>query len=508
MKQIANTSHESAKCSKVKKSTNNVTKVKTVCDECCQIKPDSKKQYDMTRCVQCTIWFHDICVGIEKGEPVGLWMCKPCRDVPQTVKSDVIGLKNDVKQLMENTDSILAAVNGLSSQLNNCVSGLQDQINALSKQIKSRDKTLSDTVDTLTSATNKIKTSVEEKSNKILNKTNTVIEKVKSQTEIVETVMNNTKVTLQNNNSKNQSNGTKIPVNKQSGTTINGNTEKFPQTQKPKYKNPTQNPKPKNKTDQGSKPGQNTIAKSLNDNETIDLTTDSKKTITQSTLLVGSSILKGIKTKDLQQNATVRSFPGARTDTICNSLSKYDISNCETIILHVGGNDADRGVDMNTFTDNYVSLLNSLDAENRRIIVSGLLPRESVDLKPYNDTLKDICNENDITFVDNYDSFLLASGEMPDSYFHADKLHLKMSGSQKLLSNIDKVQSVRSVRKSSNDQTLPSHGLRHKGSAVVHKHKSRVPSQKFCHICSMNGHFTRDCWYNGRSMPLATYSSF
>ena len=189
--------------------------------------------------------------------------------------------------------------------------------------------------------------------------------------------MNNTKESLQNNNSKNQSKGTTIPLNKQPGTTINDNTEKSPQTQKPKYKNPTQNQKPKNKTDQGSKPGHNTKAKSLNDTETIDLSTDSKKTISQSALLGGSSILKGIKTKDFQQNVTVKSFPGARTDTICNSLSKYDITNCETVILHVGGNDADHGVDMSSFSKNYVSLPHSLDAENRRIIVSGLLPRES-----------------------------------------------------------------------------------------------------------------------------------
>ena len=113
----------------------------------------------------------------------------------------------------------------------------------------------------------------------------------------------------------------------------------------------------------------------------------------------------------------VRSFSGARTNTIDKSLSKYDITSCKTIILHVGGNDADKGVDLATFTKNYVSLLNKLASENRRIIVSGLLPRESVDLKPYNQILKDICNENDIEFIDNFYSFLLASWEMPGSYF-------------------------------------------------------------------------------------------
>ena len=103
------------------------------------------------------------------------------------------------------------------------------------------------------------------------------------------------------------------------------------------------------------------------------------------------------------------------------------------IILQVRSNDADSGVDIATFSDKHVSLLNSVEAENHRIIVSGL-SRESVDLKTYNQTLKDIRN--------NFDSFLLASGEMPESYFHGDKLHLNASGTKTLLSNINKVHNI------------------------------------------------------------------
>ena len=35
--------------------------------------------------------------------------------------------------------------------------------------------------------------------------------------------------------------------------------------------------------------------------------------------------------------------------------------------------------------------------------------------------------------------FLLASGEMPESFFHTDKVHLKDLGTRHLLSNIDRV---------------------------------------------------------------------
>ena len=60
-------------------------------------------------------------------------------------------------------------------------------------------------------------------------------------------------------------------------------------------------------------------------------------------------------------------------------------------MIHVGGNDADQGVDLKTFTESYSSLLDNLASENRRLIVSGLLPRESVNLDPYNKGLK-TCN--------------------------------------------------------------------------------------------------------------------
>ena len=389
-------------------------------------------------------------VDIGKDEPIGLWLCPICRDIPQKVKSDVITLKNDIKQLEECTDSILFAVNGLSTKLDNCIGGFQDQLTALSKQINTKDKNLTDSVETLKTTTNNVKSAFDQKSNQILNKTNTIIEKVKSQTEIIKTMINQSKASAENEGTKSNCNPVRRDIN------VTNNIESMKQCQqtvKPKYKNVQSGPKSSTKSDHRQTKGQNRNRKTDNDNEIIDLTTNvTKKKINQSTLLVGSSLLKGVKNSDLKPNTTVRS------DTIGDSISKFDITSCKTIILHVGGNDADSGVDITTFSDNYVSLLNSLEAENRPIIVSGLTPRESVDLKPYNQSLKDICNENDLQFIDNYDSFLLASGEMPESYFYGDKLHLNASGTRRLLSNIDKVHNI-NRNSPRNDHTISSQGV-------------------------------------------------
>lgn len=331
-------------------------------------------------------WLNDICVGIGKDEPVGLWLCPNCRNTQQVMKNDVINLKNDVRQLKECTDSILSAVNGLSSQLDSCIGGLQDRLTALSKRINANDKSLVDSLDILKSSTNTIKTAFDQKTNQILNKTNTAIEKVKLQTESFKTIINQSKSTPNGESTEAKSNLNQRDCEFVSTKTPNKQPVK---STKPKYKNVQAGSKSAQKSTVGPKQSQNFRPQIANDVETIDLTNETAKKINQSTLLIGSSLLKGVRTSDLMPNRTVRSFSGVKIDTLGEKICKYDISSCKTIILHVGGNDADSGVDLTTFSENYVSLLNSLDADNRRIVVSGLLPRGSADLRPYNQKLKE-----------------------------------------------------------------------------------------------------------------------
>ena len=81
-------------------------------------------------------------------------------------------------------------------------------------------------------------------------------------------------------------------------------------------------------------------------------------------------------------------------------------------------------------------------ADDHRVIVAGLLPRETVDLSAYSNRLWQLCDACDMEFVESYQNFLLASGEIPESYYSRDKVHLNNYGTRKLLSNIDKVHRV------------------------------------------------------------------
>ena len=126
-----------------------------------------------------------------------------------------------------------------------------------------------------------------------------------------------------------------------------------------------------------------------------------------------------------------------------------------------------------------------------------------VDLESFNNKLKALCAENDIEYVDHYDSFILASGEMAEMYFFKDRIHLNRSGTRKFLSNIDNVFKVLGVANSvSRYQQTFSSNKRFQGFrpiAVPRQRNSPRMSTKYCHICSLNNHNTAECWFNGRN---------
>ena len=453
LKQLASADDASSANSKTAKPNQSDTAKQQVCSETCKVNPNSRKYYDMTRCTLCVIWFHDICVGLGKDEPIGIWLCPTCRNVPQSVQNEVISLKNDVKNLQESTKSILLAVQGISTKLETCIGGINDRLTSLSNQINIKDRFMTDSLETLSSSTNNIKTVFDQKSNQILNKTSAVLDKLKTQADSVDKT---------NKQSKTSQKSEVVPENylsecetseKNVMTNASQNILKPIKHSSPIVKTTNKN-KPINKqtNKQNNSSSRSALqSRHLNthmDTTTIDLTDSAspKKSINQSTLLVGSSIFKHLKVRELKKNTTVRSFPGATIKTLLTKVRQYNIDKCETISVHVSGNDADQGDDLATFTDNFSSMLDELSTDDRRIIVSGLIPRGSVDLELYNTCLKTLCAEKDIDYIDHYNSFLLASCDIADSYFHRDRVHPNSSGIRKMLKNINAVHGITNSR--------------------------------------------------------------
>ena len=496
---VTQSSQPTKKNSVQNKSSKNKLSDQKCCDTC-TIKPKSKKKLDQIQCSSCMLWFHEQCMGLSKTEPVGVWSCLSCRVFPATVTSELSHLKSDINDLKKSTSCILTAVHLLTSMMERSIENINDRITALNRHMSTNDKSLTGVLETLSTTTNTIKSNLDQKSCQILNKTSAVLDKVKSSKTEKPKQNRTTEARILTSVSSDKQQTKSPQSHKPPQTAGNSSRKQTERVNKIHDKNLHQKQISHNLTVQ--KQNQSIVD--------VDLTQSHQPTkiIKQSTLLVGSSILKNVKTSELNRNTTVRSFPGATIETLDSKLSGYDIKQCETIVLHVGGNDADNGTDIETFAEQYESLLTELLSNDRRVIVSGLLPRKTVDLSQYNDRLKSLCDSYEIDYIDNYGDFLLASGDIPDSYFLRDKIHLNSYGLKKLLSNINRVHHITSPRQTSlaNRRFNESQS----GSRRVHvggtrNYRTRAYSQgrqsrkRFCHICQRDGHETRECWFNGRS---------
>ena len=158
------------------------------CCDNCKIKPSHKKKYDMIQCSACMIWYHETCVGISKNDPIGLWFCPTCRNIPSALKTDVSSLKLEVDQLKQTTLSLVTTLKGLSSNLESSIQSLNDRFTALERHMNGKDLCITEKLDKLSKAANNIKTSQDQKSSQILNKTAAVLEKIKEQSENIKFV--------------------------------------------------------------------------------------------------------------------------------------------------------------------------------------------------------------------------------------------------------------------------------------------------------------------------------
>lgn len=366
-------------------------------------------------------------MGIEKGEPVGLWLCVSCRKVPKDIKSEISCLKDDIDNLKLSTNQILSTVNELAAKLDNCIGGINDRITALNRQVNLHDRNITETLDNLTSKTSNIKTSIDQKTSQILNKTSAVFDKLKTHEKSINQHTNmqlnennehDPKTIVRSQNESRMSNSQRNPI--QTKNSVNSNKTPAASLRsgnetKSKESSRVQQQQKQQQQHQQKRPWIST----QNQNDILDLTKrcKPKQTIKQSTLLTGSSILKNIKTEDLNDDVAVKTIPGATIETLTSKINDLDIELCTTVIIHVGGNDADNGADLDTFRENFDTLINTVCDGTRRVIVSEPLPRESVDLEPYNETLSSLCADNAVEFVENYNSFLLATGEIPDTFF-------------------------------------------------------------------------------------------
>ena len=267
------------------------------------------------------VWYHDQCVGLDKDEPIGVWLCVSIREVPHCIQHNLIDIKTDVEQLKESSKSIVTILNSLSTVVSRNIQGINDKLTALSMQINCYHTNFSESIGALNTASNTMKTSFDQKTSQILNKTTSMIDKIKSQYETTNPHLPypSTDATIDKKSNENPNTANATSDADRSDNCFQNRKEPGNSNSRNKYEQTTLC-----KIQPSATKKQNTdVVQTSVDNKTIDLTEPSipKKQINQTTLLVGSSILKGIKVGALNKNTAVRSFLGATIAKLQNRLN-------------------------------------------------------------------------------------------------------------------------------------------------------------------------------------------
>lgn len=418
LKSIGQENHKPTKKKKQCKSNNQSNQATATekedasdCEIICTDQCSNDSNSASIRCNLCMVWFHSNCVGISDIDVVGAWVCASCRLLPKTVTT----MKLQMETLLDTTMKIFDTFTSFSIKMENKFENLNDRLTVVSNQNKCLDQASTSSLSDIRQDINTLKTEMDRKTNVILSKSQGIFDKVKTATDLI-------------SNSQDNAPGKKTSE-KSTANQVNHDQTNCKTNVRDSC------PKPNSIINAENRINAAGTSKHKSDPQTDQVKEKPKNP--DLTFITGSCILKSIETKFLGENVRVKSFKKAKIENLQEALSKMDLSRYKSIVLHIGGHDVDAKISQNSFKEKYQSLLNSLTQRDCNIYVSGLLPRGGTNMKPFNGILKDLCKTINAVFIENHDSFILASGELPFDFFHADKVNLKYLGTRALVHNIN-----------------------------------------------------------------------
>ena len=152
----------------------------------------------------------------------------------------------------------------------------------------------------------------------------------------------------------------------------------------------------------------------------------------KSRIFVGDSIVRKTDTRLSKEEDVVVCLPGARIEHVTERVEKImGRGKGGTILVHIGTNNADKE-GTTTTVDKYRKLLKKTkEARVEQIILSGILPLFGNRLDGYrnskrmaiNGMVKRLCKEEDVGYVDLWDSVVGKEG-----MYARDGLHLSGKG--------------------------------------------------------------------------------
>ena len=169
------------------------------------------------------------------------------------------------------------------------------------------------------------------------------------------------------------------------------------------------------------------------------------------TLLVGSSILKGINTKGLHNDVTVSTNRGAGTQHILTKLTTMDLKPYQNVVVYIGGNDISSNKSEEQSARNLRNIIEHvIGQQGCKLYLCTLCPRKDADVVPINDYIKQLAEMYGIQLINIYSSFVYENGKTVKGQYLRDEIHLNRTGSSILVRVINNsVQIIKPNRSSS-----------------------------------------------------------
>lgn len=167
-----------------------------------------------------------------------------------------------------------------------------------------------------------------------------------------------------------------------------------------------------------------------------------RSSIKTKTLLIGSSILKGINTKGLDQHVLVSTNRGAHLQDIRQRLERMDLSEVKRVIVYGGGNDIAAGRSVNTVSAEYEDLVRFIHGNGCEAVTCTLCPRADIDTVFLNEDIKSFAANGNYKCIDCYTAFVTGDNKTVQYFYMRDGIHLSKPGTSQLLRQIHATEHV------------------------------------------------------------------
>lgn len=175
------------------------------------------------------------------------------------------------------------------------------------------------------------------------------------------------------------------------------------------------------------------------------------------TLLIGDSILKGVKERGLDGKTDINVCNGAIVTDVHNVIRRTDLQQYRTVVIFVGGNDVSNGKHPEAFREKLTELTRDVQRHNCRVHLCTVSPREDVDVSIFNKVVREVRAETRADLIDTYQAFVYGDGRTVARHFRNDGIHLSLSGSSTLVASINSHVPIIKTRRSDSASVRGSH---------------------------------------------------